>query len=300
MTICIAAICQQDKTNEEERIVLCYDWNAETAYGKSETSDKQRDLSKGWVALMADIIPRAEELIARYERFLSNQKEVEDDQDLFEKMKGPAHKQKESLADDYLKQAMGVSYADLVSPTKKFPDAVVEQRLNEVAEIQLRASIILAGFIKTRQADAEEKELNPYLFVVEDSKEHQDVVRIEENFAAVGSGAYVATPTMHQREHDNQKSLMETIYTVLEAKWLSEVVPGVGGSTTLHVMYPDGTLKRWSNALYDRLDYMFGKFGPKPILEEDEKYKEDFEFRDEYLLPIDAEEEEPRPRPGQS
>jgi hypothetical protein len=300
MTICIGAICQQDKQNTEPRIVLCHDWNSETEIGGSETSDKQRDLPKGWVALMADTMHRCEELVAQYERHLRGLGTVLDDRQLFEEMKIPAHNQKQVLANDYLRQMMGISYADLVSPEKKIPESIVEERLNDVAKIQLRASLILAGFIDTQQSD-EGQQRHPYLFVVEDSKEHEDVVRVEENFAAVGSGAYVAIPAMHQREHEEDKSLMETIYTVLEAKRLSEVVPGVGVATTLTVMYPDGTLKKWSNELCERLDVLFGKFGPKPILETD---KEEFVFKDGYLIPEDDEEEEPlantTPKPSAS
>jgi hypothetical protein len=292
MTICIAAVCQQDTENDEQRIVLCHDWNSETEGGGSETCDKMRELPKGWVALMADTMSRAEELAAQYEAHLRKLSVVSDDRALFEEMKKPAHKQKEVLVDDYIKQTMGVSYADLVSPCKKFPDAIVEQRLNEVAEIRLRASLILAGFAETQQGDEEGKENNPYLFVVEDSGTHEDVVRVEENFAAIGSGAYVAIPALHQREHEDNKSLMETIYSVLEAKRLSQVAPGVGVSTSLSVMYPDGRLMRWSNSLYDRLEWLFDRLGPKLIIKE-KAAKEFFEFKEEYLIPIDAEEEEP-------
>jgi hypothetical protein len=295
MTICIAAICQQDKDNDEKRIVLCHDWKSETEIGGSETSDKQRELPKGWVALMADTMYRCEELVAQYERHLRGLGEVLDDRQLFEEMKIPAANQKEVLANDYLRQMMGISYADLVSPVKTFPESIVEDRLNEVAQIQLRASLILAGFVSTQQSDNPEKEKHPYLFVVEDSKDHQGVVRVEENFAAIGSGSYVAIPAMHQRAHEDDMSLMETIYTVLEAKRLSQVVPGVGQDTTLHVMYPDGSLKRWSNALYDRLDWLFDRLGPKLIIT-DKKSKEYFEFKDEYLIPFDADEEEEKPK----
>ncbi|MGB0014158.1 MAG: hypothetical protein WBQ03_21345 [Candidatus Sulfotelmatobacter sp.] len=59
---------------------------------------------------------------------------------------------------------------------------------------------------------------------------------IVENFAAIGTGSYVAIPAMHQREHDENKSLMETIYTVDEAKRLAQVVPGVGGTTSISVI----------------------------------------------------------------
>src|SRR5271166_695836 len=93
MTICIAAVCQQDKDNDEPRIVLCHDWKSETEIGGSETSDKQRELPKGWVALMADTMHRCEELVAQYERHLRGLSDVLDDRQLFEEMKIPAANQ---------------------------------------------------------------------------------------------------------------------------------------------------------------------------------------------------------------
>ncbi len=263
MTVCIGAICQQDKGNDERRIVVCSDWKSETQWGGSETEDKFRYLSKGWVALMADQLNRAEELVARYEVHLRGLSSVNDDLELFEEMKKPAHRQKEALANDYLRQTLGVPLLELVSPDKNFPESIVNKRLEEVANIQLHASLILAGFFETRQGDDENKEKLPYLFVVEDSQNHEDVVRPEDNFAAIGSGAYVAIPTLHQREQDDSKSLMETIYNIYEAKGLSQIAPGGGAATSMDVLYPDGTTWEWSDDLADRCRWLFDRLGPK-------------------------------------
>jgi len=294
MTICIAAICQQDEKNDEPRIVLCYDWKAEQVYGGSETSNKMRDLPNGWVALMAGTMSRAEELVAEYETHFRSMKQVADDSALFSEMKTPARKQKEKLITEYIWQTMGVSYSDLVSPCKKFPESIVEQRLNEVAQLKLGATIILAGFSATDQGEELRKRM-PYLFVVDGESSPEDVVRVEENFTAIGTGSYVAIPAMHQREHDEERSLMETIYAVDEAKRLSQVVPGVGETTSITVMYPDGTLKKWSNALFHRLDSLYERLGPTLDIKKKDA-KEFFEFKDEYLIPIDAEEEEEKPK----
>ena len=284
MTICIAAVCQQDRDNKEPRIVLCSDWKAETEFGGSETSDKLRTLPKGWVALFADTQSRAEELIAQYETHLRTLSVIADDKQLFAEMKKPAQRQKEILANDYIQHTLGISYAQLVSPSLKLPDEVVTQRLGEVGRIKLRATLIIAGFAKGTETD--DPETDPYLFVVDDQDDHQDVVRVEENFAAIGSGAYVAIPALHQREHDFDKSLMETIYSVYEAKRLAEVVPGVGEATSLNVMYPDGRLMVWSEALWDYCGNLFEKLGPKLHIS-DKKASGYFQFKEEYLEPDD-------------
>ncbi len=121
--------------NDEQRIVVCSDWKSETDWGGSETADKFRYLPKGGVALMADQHNRCEELIAYYEVHLRDLSGVNDDLELFNEMKKPAHKHKEALANDYLRQTLGVSLFDLVSPEKNFPESIVNKRLEEVANI---------------------------------------------------------------------------------------------------------------------------------------------------------------------
>lgn len=286
MTVCIAAICRQDKDNDEARIVMGYDWKSESELGGSETADKLRQLPKGWVALMADSLSRCEELVAQYETHLRTLGSVDDDRQLFEEMKKPAHKQKETLANDYLKQMLGVGYADLVSPDKNYPEEIVTKRLDEVAKIRLRAALLLSGFIGTQQSDNREREINPYLFVVDDQSDHEDVVRVEENFAAIGSGAYVAIPALHQREHDAEKSLLETIYSVYEAKRLSQVVPGVGEATEIDILYPDGRLMTWTDSLWKRCEWLFNRLGPRLRIS-DKKAADYFSFQDDYLEPFD-------------
>lgn len=288
MTVCIAALCEQSQDNREQRIVVCYDWNSEHEMAGSETADKLRVLPRGWIALMADTLSRCEELVARYETHLREMKGLVDDNHLFEEMKKPAHAQKAALANDYMMQTLGVSYADLVSPDKNFPEEIVSKRLEEVAQIKLRAALIVAGFVATQQADIPQRETNPYVFVVDDQN-HEDVVRVEENWGVVGTGSYVAIPALHQREQDNDTDLMETIYNLYEAKRLAEVVPGVGESTSIAVMYPDGTLKSWTEPLLNRCKWIFDRIGPKFDIPE-KKAKEYFAFKDEFLEPYDIEE----------
>ena len=64
--------------------------------------------------------------------------------------------------------------------------------------------------METRQADEEERQNLPYFFVVQDSQDHEDVVRPEDNFASIGSGSYVAIPALHQREQEDSNSLLGT------------------------------------------------------------------------------------------
>ena len=296
MTVCIAAECTH---NGEPRIVLCSDWKGETALGGSETTDKLRVLPKGWVALIADTLSRAEELVAQYESHFERLAAFTDDRHLYEEMKKPAQALKAMLANDYVQQTMGMSYTDFLTRAEHLPKEFVTQRLMEVSEIKLHASLILAGFVGGKNREIEREKTEPYLIVVEDTESHEDVVRVEESFAVIGSGAYVAIPVFHQREHQPEKSLMETIYTVYEAKTLSEVVPGVGKTTSIDVMEPDGSIWCLSDAGHDRCQELFGQLGPKlgvSLLSEDKRERKRaetyFELKAEFLEPFDEEEKE--------
>jgi hypothetical protein len=98
---------------------------------------------------------------------------------------------------------------------------------------------------------------------------------------------------MHQRDHDSEKPLLETIYTVYEAKRLSEIVPGVGEATSIEVMEPSGKIWTWTDALEEQCGDLFQKIGPKLKLTM-KKSSELFEFRDEFLEPFDDDEGEPK------
>jgi ATP-dependent protease HslVU (ClpYQ) peptidase subunit len=286
VTVCIAAVCQQD---DKPRIVTCIDWNQETLIAQSETADKFRVLPKGWIALMAGTLSRAEDLVAHYETKLRVTGTFEDDRDLFAAMKEPAFQHKHALADEYIKQLLGISYQEFLNNANTLPQEFVAEKLKDVSAIKLGAAVILAGFVKVANQGTEKEptERLPYLFVVDDQDGHQDVVRVENEFAVIGSGSYVAIPALNQREQDSEKTLMETIYAVFEAKRLAEVVPGVGKMTSLEVIEPD---RKWtlSQAGYDRCDEVFRQIGPKVNLTKKTANKL-FEMQTEYLEPFDDE-----------
>jgi hypothetical protein len=283
LTVCIAAVCQH---NDEKRIVLCSDWKGEILnLAGSETTDKLRFLPKGWIALMADTLSRAEELIAAYETHIRGMEAVPDEYALFTEMKKPAQKYKEAMIDDFVRQTWGMSYSQLIASASNLPGESVAKLLDSITSIKLGASLIVAGFIDTPD-DEGKRESSPYLFVVQDSDGHEDVVSIQQQYAVIGSGAYVAIPAIHQREHDDEKSLMETIYTLFEAKKLSQVVPGVGEATSIDVMEPGGKLWSLSDAGHDRCEQLFNQIGPRLNITE-KKAAKLFEMKPEFFYDAD-------------
>ena len=279
LTVCIAAVCQQ---NDEKRIVLCSDWKGEIAnLAGSETTDKLRFLPQGWTALMADTLSRAEELVAAYKTHIRGLGSVADEYALFTEMKKPAQKHKEAMIDDYVRQTLGMSYSQFLAHATNIPPESAAKLLDGIANIKLGASLILAGFAETPDENGD-RERAPYLFVVQDNDAHEDVVSVQDQYAVIGSGAYVAIPAINQRAQDDQKSLMETIYTLYEAKRLSQIVPGVGEDTSIDVMEPNGKLWSLSDAGYERCEDLFREIGPKLNLT-DKRAAKLFEIKAEFL-----------------
>lgn len=287
VTVCIAAIC---KHKGEPRIVLCSDWKGEVeGLAGSETTDKLRRLPKGWMALMADKISRATELVAYYETAIGAMSDCVGDKPLFSAMRKPAQEYKAALIDDYIRQMLGISYETFRAQAEHLPADFVSARMGEVSAIRLQAQLILAGFVQFPSEPGSPR--LPYLFSVGDDADHQDMVRVEDSFAAIGAGAYVAIPAIHQREHDDDKSLMETIYTVFEAKRLSEIVPGVGGFTSIDVMEPSGKVWSITDAGHERCETLFARLGPKLEIG-DKRSGKYFTFDDSYLEPFEDEEDQ--------
>lgn len=261
VTVCIGAICRASDEDKSGRIVVCHDWQQETYLSHSDTADKFRTLPRGWVALMCGTLSRAEELVAQYETKLQGLQKVDDDLRLFEAMKEPAFLHKRSLADEYTKQSLGMPYAKFLELADKLPDDFVTGVLETIGKIKLGAEIIIAGFISTGMEEGGDNEPLPYIFTVSDDIDL--TVRVDDSFSVVGSGSYVAIPALSQREQSRDKSLMETIYAVYEAKRLSEIVPGVGPTQSISVVGPKGKFWEISDAGFERCREIFRKIGPK-------------------------------------
>jgi hypothetical protein len=90
------------------------------------------------------------------------------------------------------------------------------------------------------------------------------------------------------REQDYATSLMETIYAVYEAKTISEIVPGVGETVSIDVMYPDGTIMQMSDAGFERCQELWSRFGLRTTDIEAKAKAKWLEFKPEYLEPLDT------------
>lgn len=220
MTLCIAAATRTG--DGKPCIVLCADHMVGTWAAQAEIGFKYSWARNNWPALIAGDVSRTAELIAVCQSVLGAQELQESN--VFDVMKSVGHAFKAKLADDLVRAKLSVSYEYLRQNRSKFPAATVYEIYTEISRIDSEAELIVAGFIKGHS----------YIFVFG----RDCTVSLREHFAAIGTGAFVAEPSLFQRKQNAFVSLGNTLYNVYEAKRLGEIAEGVGKRTTLSMIMP--------------------------------------------------------------
>lgn len=291
MTVCIGAVCSE---GDDPRIVLCRDWRGEVPeVGSTDWVMKRRHLSKDWVALLAGNTARAEELCLRYEYYLRDH--TLNEKNLTVECRRVFHGYKRELADSYLKTTYGFPFDYLVGSGKeKLGEQFTATCLDQISRLRVDAELIVAGFALVSDYIDETTTLNPMLCAISENHDG-DVVVSEEDFAVIGSGCNAARTMLYYREQENNMSLMETIYTVAEAKAMTRTVPGIGSSFSVDVMYPDRPMTSLTPAGFARCSQLFDRFGPRTIygIKNRDKW---FEFKSEYLESLKSSDPELPPK----
>jgi hypothetical protein len=270
MTLSIAAVCD-DRRRTSPKIVLCADMERTAeGIGASETEDKLGFVKKGWPTLVAGTISRANDLINVYAGYLKEHEPELGEFNLIDHLRKPAHLQKEKLVEEYLRQTYAFdrdySYGD---GSSELPQTFISTVTENISRIKLDGSLIIAGFLEETNFDSGEVSPRPFLAIVDevtDVSGSQEYVRLEYEFAAIGSGQYTALSSLYRRKQDSTNSLRRTLYKVYEANRLSENVPGVGKEyIAIYVLHPDGHVEELTKEGYDYLSDLYDKFGPQKI-----------------------------------
>lgn len=169
----------------------------------------------------------------------------------------PLIKLKHRLAESYVGRRLGISYAEVLGDTQKWAEY-----LDQINKHPLRISLIIAGFIGR----------DPVLLETAYT-DGDELPRLEwvTHFAVIGSGAWVATPSLHMREQDRNAPLAKTLYQVYEAKRQAEIAPSVGKSVTrMFVIRPRGSTKMLAVDVVttegmNELEQLYRQYGPKPV-----------------------------------
>lgn len=279
MTVCIAALCSENDLYP--CIVLCRDWRGEVPnVGISDEVYKLKRLSYRWVALIAGSTSRADELCLRLE--YSFRSIPFDEQNVANQIRKVYGDYKRDLADSYLKSKYGFSFETLVDKgVAAFGEKFVNDCFSDISQLSVGVELIVAGFVETFDYDDQETGIYPILCTLSEVSEN-DPVSLEDEFCAVGSGANSARAVLCARGLNAANPLMQTVYTVYEAKTMSENVPGVGRTYSIDILESDGTLRTISDTGAHRLEELFSRFGPRPIPEKPKRINW-FESSDSYF-----------------
>jgi hypothetical protein len=280
MTICIAATCEEPE--DKPCIVLCRDWRGEVpSVGSNDELLKLRRLSDKWVALIANNISRAEELCLRIEYSLKSTPFTE--QNIAQELRKIFGEHKRAMADTFLRNKYGFSLDTLLDKGKgAFGEDFVAGCFDEISKLSVSADLIVAGFVEAYDYDEGLAVLVPIICSVSEANDGDPVV-LEYEFSVIGSGGSVARSMMFSRQQSSDNDLMQTIYTVYEAKLISETVPGVGDSFSIDMLRPDGSLQMLSDTGVKQCKELFKRFGRRSIYVK--TTKDWFQFEEKFFEP---------------
>ena len=215
MTLCIAALARDE--DNSFCLVTCSDKMESTDVWGSETLHKVQVLSPDVVSLFADSPARAKELKLLYEEYLG--KHELQAANVVQQLEQPLIALKRRLAASYVGRRLGLSYEELVQDPAKWQDY-----LERIEAHQTRVSLIVAGFIKKRPILLQTAQL--------DTTDPNQRLEWVQHFAVIGSGSWLAEPSLRMREQDQNTKLGNTLYNVYEAKRQAEIGPAVGKKIT--------------------------------------------------------------------
>jgi len=254
MTLCIGAIAWEQETNTD-CIVLCCDYKVSGDECASETQYKFQTLSDQLVCMFADSAGRAKEAIWNYRAYLPTVQLTQ--QDIADHLLYPILKLKLRLARSYVGRRLGVEYTDfLANGAAWFGVDYHREYIKTIEEHPLRLQLVIAGFI------------DAVPILCEFRGEH---IELCDSYAMIGSGAYIAEPAMHAREHDKNTALLRALYNVYEAKRLAETSPAVGQITKMFVLRPPeahcSRIQVWvvTTEVENHLQKLFEEYGRKPM-----------------------------------
>jgi 20S proteasome alpha/beta subunit len=264
MTICIAAVCQQ---NDIPRVILCADWKEQSTLGSRESADKFHKLKPGWIALGAGTSRNIALLVREYQKHFRAAGEITDE-NIAEMMRVPLRNMKKSLNDEYIQGRYAMSYDEFLDIGRdKFPPEVFKRELEHLADMTLDAHLIIVGFT------GDEGQKAPNICMTDSN----GLIHLEEHYTAIGEGDLLAIPSLNSRECNMDTPMTEAIYYVYEAKVAAEKMPSVGEDVDINIINASGHVLTLTEEGWDRLDKMYKKYHPKIKEKDFEMISENFE-----------------------
>lgn len=250
MTLCIAAECTRGKN---QNVILASDYETENEIVGAEIQPKLAWIGDQHVALLAGTSSRAVEFIMLCQSFFGTEEGKR--LDTFDKLREVVLIQKKRLADELLAGQLGVTYEFFLRTGKEaFPDDLFREVSFEIKHTSLGCSLIIVTITKG----------HPKIFRVHDT----GMVEICHNFAAVGSGLYIAESLLFLREYNADIPLRDAMYSVFEAMTFGSHAPGVGEAFSMSIISEKQGKLVWeySNEEYRQyLEKQVPKFGLRTL-----------------------------------
>ena len=175
VTICIAAVCE---LFSQPKIVLCSDWQVNTAFGSAETARKRRPIGKNLVGLFAGEENSIAALYVLFKKHLHPVASL-DETNVKPRIEAALDERKRDLTERLVQGRHAISYKDFHEHGKeKLPSNWFSKTTDDIANLKLGAECIIAGFV----------EYAPMMVVTDQSSN----AKIQDYFATVGEGRYLA------------------------------------------------------------------------------------------------------------
>jgi hypothetical protein len=208
VTLCVAAECSRYK-HFFNAIVFATDFQVEGQTAKADIGVKVCEVGREqFPVLMAGTQTRALELAGEIDRALQKHSSPVG-QDYVSPnwtavLREAVLHQKHRIADEIIIGRFGISYQEMLRiGREKFPPDVYRDTVAEIARTPLDCWLLVLAF---NQTDA-------IIFRIGDG----GLIETCQNFAAIGSGLYLAESALFQRDQSVARDLGTTIYNVFEA-----------------------------------------------------------------------------------
>ena len=231
MTLCVAAITDDEFDPSGSAIVVGADFKVSTGIASADTAQKCTLINDNkWLILMsADDVARARELIKVLSFHLK--KVTITKNTAVDILKEAVAIQKHKLLNEFMQTKFGITY-DAFLQTSPFTEQTRRDIELNVQRIRLECELLLCTFFDKK----------PVIFQIEDDGR----VCEHAHFGTAGSGTYIAQAALYQRAHTDRFPLPVSLYHVYEAMVLGSIAPGVGQLHQISVVRigEDGALVR--------------------------------------------------------
>lgn len=248
MTVCIVA-ASTPSVSKPKHVVLCADYRMSTALGFADNLYKQHTIIGGWLCLGAGLDSEILRLVVLLRHQFRSAGQI-DDPNVTALVRAALNERKREKADELTQGRYAMSYGDFLTiGREKLPPDIHREAVLSIADINLRASLIIVGWIDT------------FPCIIETTD--KCTAHMREDFATIGEGAYLAQASLLQREQGYNMDLSATLYNVYEAKRYAERLPSVGPTTSITVVREDGIEYHVGAKAGTRLETLYEKFGPQ-------------------------------------